>query len=219
MAGRERRIERAVRLIQRDMDELGADLRSSRLAAGLTLREVGAAIGVSASVVLETELARRPGPRPPLLAAHAAAVGLRVRVRAYPEGEPLRDAGSVALAAAFRRRLSGDVVFRAEQPVTNDPSDQRAFDAVVLLRPDCRCAVEFVTRLHDCQAQLRQLHLKQRDGRLDRMIVVVKATRHNRRALAAAEDVLRATFPLGTRRVMAALADGRDPGADGVVLL
>jgi hypothetical protein len=41
MAGRERRIERAAWLMLRNLEEVGAELRNARLAAGLTLREVG----------------------------------------------------------------------------------------------------------------------------------------------------------------------------------
>jgi transcriptional regulator with XRE-family HTH domain len=218
-AARVRRLDRAAWLMSRELEELGSDLREARLGAGLTLREVGARVGMAASVVLATERGRQPGPRPALLARHAAAVGMRARIKAYPDGEPLRDAASVALLAAFRQRLAPDVPFRAEQPVTSDASDQRAFDALLMLPPGCRSAVEVISRFHDCQAQLRQLHLKQRDGEVERMILVIKATQHNRRALATAAEVVGATFPLGTRRVMAALAAGRDPGGNGVALL
>jgi hypothetical protein len=85
--------------------------------------------------------------------------------------------------------------------------------------PGCLCALEFVTRFHDCQAQLRAFQLELRDGDVDRLVVVVKATHANRRALASAGDVVDTTFPVATRRIMAALGAGRDPGANGVVLL
>jgi hypothetical protein len=44
-------------------------------------------------------------------------------------------------------------------------------------------------------------------------------TTHNRDAVRAAGQTLRATFPLGTRAVMAAMAAGRAPAEDGLVLL
>jgi transcriptional regulator with XRE-family HTH domain len=204
--------------MQRDLAAAGDDLRSARLREGLTLREVGARVGVVPSVILKTERGLGPGPRPALLAAHATAVGMRARIKVYPEGEPIRDAVQVAMIGASRRRLPPDVPFRAEQPVTDEPGDRRAFDGLLLL-PGCRCAVEFTSRFHDCQAQLRELHLKVRDGDVDRLILVVKATHHNRRAIAAAADVVATSFPLGTRRVMAALTAGRDPGANGIVFL
>jgi transcriptional regulator with XRE-family HTH domain len=218
MAGRERRTERAVWLMRRDLDEVGRELRVARLAAGLTLRAVGQRANVSGSTVLRAERGLATAQRADVVAAVAAAVGMRARLRVYPDGEPLRDAAQVAMFNAFRRRLPAGLPLRAEQPVTQDPADRRAFDALLIL-PGCRCGIEFISRFHDCQAQLRQLHLKQRDGAVDRLILVVKATHHNRRVLRAAADVLAATLPVGTRQVWRSLSAGRDPGANGVVLL
>ena len=205
-------------LMRRDLEEAGADLRSARLAAGLTLREVGEQVGVVPSMVLKVERGTTPGARPALIAAHAAAVGMRARIRVYPDGEPIRDAAQASMAAAFRQRLGAKSTLLLEQAVTEDPSDRRAFDAVLTM-PGCRCAIEFVSRLHDSQAQLRELHLKLRDGAVDRMVIVVKDTRTNRRAVALVVDLVRATFPLGPRAVWAALSAGRAPSANGIVFL
>jgi transcriptional regulator with XRE-family HTH domain len=217
MPPRERRLERAAWLMQRELQHVGDDLRNARLDAGLTLREVGRHLGVSAATVLAHERARRPGPRPELLSRHAAAVGLRTRIKLYPEGDPIRDAASIRLIGAFCARLPR-IRFRAEVPVRGEPGDMRAWDGVSEL-PGCRCAFEFVTRFHDCQAQLRAFELKLRDGTVDRLVIVAMATHANRRALAAARDIVAAAFPLSTRQVMAALSAGRDPGGNGVVLL
>ncbi len=211
-------IERGSWVIRRDLEELGSDLRSARLAAGLTLRDVARAIGVAQSTVLATERPELPGPRPELLARHAAAVGMRVRIKAYPEGEPLRDAAQLELARRFRERIKVAHQFALEVPVSNEPGDQRAWDATLTF-PGWVCALEFVTRFHDCQAQLRAFQLKLRDGNVERLVVVIRATHANRRALSGAQDLVASAFPIDTRRVMHALAAGRDPGANGVVLL
>jgi len=204
--------------MHRDLAELGEDLRTARLIAGLTLREVAQRVGCAPSVVLGVERGAEPGPRPDRLAMHAAAVGMRARVRVYPEGEPLRDAGQVRMWTSFRSRLPVGLAIKVEQAVTGDPADRRAFDAVLML-PGCRCAIELITRLHDCQAQLRQLHLKQRDGQTDCLIVVLRDSEHNRRALKAVRELLRDAFPLDTRVAMAALSRGRDPGANAIVFI
>lgn len=94
----------------------------------------------------------------------------------------------------------------------------RAWDAVLTL-PGCCCALEFVTRFHDCQAQLWGFQLKLRDGSVDRLILVAKATHANRRAIVAGADIVATAFPLGMRAVSGALAAGRDPGANGLVFL
>lgn len=136
----------------------------------------------------------------------------------YPDGDPIRDAAYAGLIGAFRARLPADHRFRPEVPVCETPGDMRAWDGVLHL-PTCTCGLEFVTRFHDCQAQLRAFQLKQRDGSVDRLVVVVKATHHNRAALNAARDIVAAALPLGTRQVLAALCAGRDPGANGMVVL
>ncbi len=88
MTTRERRQQRAEWLVRKDLQELGRDLRSARLAAGLTLRVIAEKVQVAPSTILATERALPPGPRADMLARHAAAVGMRVRIKAYPEGHP-----------------------------------------------------------------------------------------------------------------------------------
>lgn len=204
--------------MRRDLQDLGSDLRTARLSAGLRLRDVADVIGVSPQSVLRTERAHfPPGPFPDDLARHAAAVGMRARIKVYPEGAPIRDAAQVALIRAFRERLGPRAKLLVEQPVTLNVGDLRAFDATFELPGGC--GLEFVTRFYDCQAQLRAALLKQRDSGLARVIFVVSATHANRRAVAAAADVIATTFPLGTRAVFAALDAGRDPGANGLVFV
>jgi hypothetical protein len=98
------------------------------------------------------------------------------------------------------------------------PGDLRAFDAL-LARPDATIAVEAITRLRDAQAQLRAAALKQRDGNVPRLVLLIKATQHNRQTLASTADVLATIFPLGTRATLEALSQGVDPGDNGIVLL
>lgn len=203
--------------MKRDLEDVGSDLRAARLAAGLTLRVVAERVGTVASTILNIERANGPGPRPDLLGRYAAAVGMRARIKVYPEGPPIRDAASVALIRAFRERLGLAGRLLVEQPVTLNAGDPRAFDATLDLPGGC--GLEFITRFHDCQAQLRAALLKQRDSGLARLIIVVKATHANRRAVAAAADVIATTFPLGTRAVLSALQASRDPGANGLVFV
>ena len=80
-------------------------------------------------------------------------------------------------------------------------------------------AFEAETRLYDVQAQVRRILAKFADGRVDRVILVLADTRHNRTVLREARELLRSDFPLDTRAVMTALRAGRDPGANGIVLL
>lgn len=149
-----------------------------------------------------------------LLARHAAVVGLRARIKLYPEGQALQDAGQVALIRRFRDQVGEQGKWAFEVPVPR-PGDMRALDAVLTLSGG-RIGLEFYTRLADVQAQLRAASLKKRDAELDRLVVVVQATRANRGALREAGTVL-AEFPGSGRRLLSALAAGELPPADGVI--
>jgi len=61
--------------------------------------------------------------------------------------------------------------------------------------------------------------LKLRDSRFDRAVLLVADTRTNRLALREAARALAANYPVATRAALAALADGRDPGANCLVVL
>ncbi|MGH2446333.1 MAG: helix-turn-helix domain-containing protein [Candidatus Limnocylindria bacterium] len=220
MTSRERRGSRAAYLMDRDRRKAADDLRESRLRSGLTLEQVGAVIGVSESTVLRAERNIGPGPRPEFLARHADAVGLRARILLYPADDPIHDAPQVRLLRDFRASVGADLPMDIERPVIAIPGtgDRRAFDAVIRL-PGCDCGVECYTRFHDCQAQLRAALLKQRDAQLPRLLIVVRGTRANRIAVAAAADLIALNFPLGTKAVLGALRVGKDPGANGLVFI
>lgn len=74
-------------------------------------------------------------------------------------------------------------------------------------------------RIRDVQAQVRATVPKQEDNGADRVILVLSDTRANRAALRDAGESLARAFPLGTRDVLHALREGRDPGANGIVIL
>ena len=148
---------------------------------------------------------------------HAAVVGLRLHARLYPTGAGLRDTAQLDLLRRLRARIGDRWSWQLEAPL-NISGDLRAFDAV-LTGAGTTIAIEAITRLRDAQAQLRAAALKQRDGQIARLVIVLLGTNHNRAALASAADVLATTFPLGTRATLAALSQGKDPGDDGIVLL
>ena len=95
--------------------------------------------------------------------------------------------------------------------------DRRAFDATLDIPGGC--GLEFITRFHDCQAQLRSALLKQRDAKLVRLVIVVKDTHANRRAVAAVRDIIGDSFPVKQRTALARLARAEDPGANCLVFV
>ena len=196
--------------------ELGAELRDARMGRGLRQTDVARAASSSHShvsrlergegLVLLSDLAR-----------HGAAVGLRLHARFYPTGGGLRDAAQLDLLRRLRARIGDRWSWQLEAPL-EIAGDLRAFDAL-LTRGDLRIAVEAITRLRDAQAQLRAAALKQRDGGVHRLVMLISGTHHNRRALASAADLLATAFPLSTRATLAALTKGEDRGDNGIALL
>jgi len=99
-------------------------------------------------------------------------------------------------------------------PITGD---RRSADAVIS-GPGFEILVEAETRLDDVQALERSIAGKQRDLGIDRVILLVADTRHNREVINRVGE-LRRRFPLATRTCVLALARGRDPGGDALVIL
>ncbi|HUQ78371.1 MAG TPA: hypothetical protein VM427_05815 [Patescibacteria group bacterium] len=69
------------------------------------------------------------------------------------------------------------------------------------------------------EALHRKLALKERDGDVDRVILLLADTRHNRVFLRGSGSSLRTRFPLDGRQALMHLAAGTDPGASAIVLL
>jgi transcriptional regulator with XRE-family HTH domain len=216
MPNRANRIDDARVAGQRLQAEIGAELRNARLARGLAQADVARALRTSRFHI--SRLERGLGAvQLADLARHGAAVGLRLHTRFYPVGGGLRDAAQLDLLRRFRARIGDRWSWQLEAPL-NLPGDLRAFDAL-LTSGNQTIAIEAITRFHDAQAQLRSAALKQRDGRVNRLVLLVSATHHNRAALASAADLLVTSFPVPMRRLLAALTVGDDPGDNGIVLL
>lgn len=219
VANRVRSVDRAAYLGRRTLLELGEELREARLMAGLRQVDVAAALGTSHTRISYIERGEL-GTVPLLdLARHAGALGLKLHTRMYPTGPPLRDQAQLALLDRFHRRISPQWQVRLEAPIqlTGDQRDQRAWD-MLLRNGELTIGVEAISRLRDVQAQLRAAQLKRRDANVSRLVLLVAATHSNRRALVAAEGLIRAEFTIGTRTALSAFASGRDPGGDAVIL-
>ena len=158
-----------------------------------------------------------PGVSIEVLGRTCAVVGLDLVIRAYPNADPVRDASQVALLERLRRRLPPSSRWSIEVPLPI-PGDLRAWDAVIG-PATAPTAVEAETRLTDLQAIERRIGRKQRDGGMPRVLIVVSDSMANRRALAVGREALRHDYPLDTREVMAALAEGRQLPANGIAII
>jgi len=197
--------------------ELGRELRLARIGAGLSLEAAGRAAGMSRAQLTRIEHGEIAGLSIDQSCRAAAALGLRVTVRAFPSGDPVRDAGQLRLLERFRQRLPVEAGWQTEVPLPI-PGDQRAWDATVTLGAR-RAGCEAETHLDDIQALERRLALKLRDGGADVLIVVAADTAHNRAVLAASREHLRLLLPLDGRTVLESLRLGRLPEQNGLVVL
>jgi len=195
------------------------DGRAARIAAGLSQREVGRALGCS-----HARIGRMEGgelvPDIEFLAAYCAIVGLDLSLRAYPAGDAMRDGPQQRLLERLRGRLHPGLRWRTEVPLPI-PGDLRAWDAEIrgVVPTRWRSRVEAETRVSDGQALERKLALKLRDDPEGHLILLLADTRSNRAAIAALRPGLRAQFPINARDLFAALGAGREPPGNAIVLM
>ncbi len=204
--------DRARELIRR----LGDECRSARTDRGLSLREVGQAVGLSESGVsrLERGLVERASIHD--LARMHAVVGLELAAKSYPGGQPIRDVAHVALLSEFRARLHRSLAWTVEVPLPI-AGDRRSWDAVIRGR-GWLYGVEAETAPRDAQALARRLALKKRDGRVDGIILVLRGAVQTRRWLREAGDLVRSDYPVEGDRALELLGAGVDPGGSAIVV-
>ena len=218
MATRTTRLERADATARTIVDGALREFDSARLALGLSMADVGKAVGMSRSQVGRLVRREIPDVSVKQICRLHAAVGLTDTMRAFPAGDPLRDAGQVRLLDQTHRRVSATIGWHVERGV-NRVGDLRAWD-VVLDGHGCVDAIEAITRFGDAQAiQRRALHKLRDDTTVQHLFLVIAETRQNRAALAACRESMRTDLPLDTRAVLLAFGEGRCPGASGIVVV
>jgi transcriptional regulator with XRE-family HTH domain len=196
--------------------EIGNEVRRARLHAGLSQAAVAAALGRSGATISRVERGLVSNVTVQFLVCHAAVVGLALRVNLYPAGAPIRDAGQLKVVKRLEAHVRSTWRWMIEMPIR--PGDLRAFDAGAI-KPGCRIGFDVWAGVRDIQAQSRASMRKREDSGVDRLILVFSDTHANRHALREAADVLTRAFPMSTRQVLRALREGRDPGADGIVII
>lgn len=212
------RIARAERRTRAGLVRLGEELAFARKVAGLTLAQVSAVTGISESELSRMERGAAPRVTFYAFSRAAGAAGAEIWFQSYPGGEPVRDIAHVRMSDAFRALLGPGMLLRAEVPI-GDPRDLRAWDMTIVDVTGATCGVEFETRFLDAQDQLRRLHRKMADGGLDRVLLVIADTRANRAAVRATAGLLATMFVIQDPAVLDALAAGRVPPRDAVILL
>ena len=195
---------------------IAGELVNARINGGLSLREVARKLGISVDRLKRAERGDPNVLTIDLAARIAAVVGVQLAASVHPNGDPVRDRAQLKLLARFRPRLHSSLGWRTEVPMPI-AGDLRAADGMIE-GGFGTILVEAEARLADLQAVDRKARLKQRDLGADRVILLIADTRNNRKVLELHLE-LRERFPIGTRRCLAALAKGDDPGGDCLVVL
>jgi transcriptional regulator with XRE-family HTH domain len=217
MGSRERAVEVGAARARDTLARVTAEAREARLSAGLGQDDVAQALGISRSQYSRIERGASRDLTIDRATRLFAILGLDLSVRTYPTGDPIRDAAQVALLGRLRERCHPSIRWRTEVPFPI-AGDLRAWDATAIC-PAFRAGVEAETRIRDAQALDRRMALKERDGEMDRLILVVLDSRSNRLALRSAEEVLRARFPVPGVRALALLGAAVDPGGNALIVL
>ena len=213
-------IERAQAMGKRDArrirQRLADELRGARLAAGVSQRHVARIAGTSQSEVSRLELAQADRATFSDVARVCAVLGLRLDVRTFPAGSPVRDAGQLRLVDRFRPHVHESFGW-ATEVLVGQQGDMRAWD--VFLTGPGTVGIDAETRLYDLQALQRKLEAKARDSGVDRVVLLVARTRHNARVLRDHREALRSTLPADTAEILGALRRGELPARNGIVML
>ena len=206
------------------MSLVAREFYAARTNAGVSQAVVADRAGLSRPQYGRIERGIAPEVSLVMVARIAAVLGLDTALRFFPSSDPIRDVAHAALLERFHAICHPSLWWRTEVPFPG-PGDRRAWDAVVGgMRgtgeaPRVRIGVEAETRPNDVQALDRKLALKERDGDVERVILLLSDTRHNRSFLRGPGASLRNRFPLDGRRALLHLAAASDPGSNAIVLL
>lgn len=218
MVTRTTRLERADATARTIIDDALREFDASRRALGLSMADVGAAIGMSRSQVGRLIRRELPDVTVKQICRLYAAIGLTATMRGYPADDPLRDRGQVKLLVRLRPRVAASVAWHVERGLQGW-RDARAWD-VVLDGHGCTDGIEAITRFGDAQAIQRRAMRKLRDdSSVQHLFLVIAGTHGNRSALAATRDSMRTDLPLDTRGILQAWGEGRCPGSGGIVII
>src|SRR5215213_8608818 len=109
---------------------LAEELLSTRIATGISRREVARRLAVSADRIARVERGDQTAQTIDILARIAASVGLQLAANLCLDGDPVRDRAHLALLGRFRARLRTSLRWRTEVPMPTS-GDRRSGDAVI----------------------------------------------------------------------------------------
>lgn len=242
---RETRVRRGRRRGTELVTRVTKELRDARISAGLAQSEIADAVGLAASNVSRFEAQELDDVGVRRLSEIASVLGLELSVGLHPVGDPVRDKGQLALAARFKAMLSerwrvtsetllpgqgelrawdkllrlvGESPLVRESPVVGESPLIRESRVVGETRPYL-VGVDLETRIRDIQALVRRTRLRERDGKVDAILLVVADSATNRRLVDELRGGLGDRYQTSPRDILRGLRSGERLVGSGVVLV
>lgn len=216
VATRETRRHKAHRRGHELLRGLITELRQERQTANVSQRAIATELGWQQAEL--NRLERFDFPNVPLvrLVEIAGVLGLDVSVRLHRVGDPIRDRASQALIGRFLTMVASS--YRATREALLPSGGQRSWDLLLRLGA-LLVGVEAVTRVRDVQALVRHVRLRERDGGVDHVLLVLSASAHNRAIAVQLIEALGPRFTTPSREIIRALRSGQPVPGSGVLLV
>lgn len=192
------------------------ELRAERQTANVSQRTVANALEWQQSELNRLERFAVPNVALVRLVEIASVLGLDVSVRLHRVGDPLRDRASQALIGRFLTLVASS--YRVTREALLPSGGQRSWDLLLRLGA-LLVGVEAVTRVRDVQALVRHIRLRERDGGVDHVLLVLSDSVHNRALVGQLIEALGPRFATPPRDIRTALRQGRPVPGSGVVLM
>lgn len=218
---RETRLERGRRRGKLLTTRAIGELRTARNVAGLTHAEVARAIGMDRSIVTRLEHGAFDDLGIVRLSEIASVLGYEVSLGLHPIGDPVRDKGQLACGRRFDALLS-DRWRGTDETLLPGTGEQRAWDKLPRLvdaAPRYLVGVDIESRVWDVQAIVRRTRLRERDGQVDHILIVLADTAHNRRIADELRSGLGPDYQTGARSLLGSLRRGERLAGSGVLLV
>lgn len=197
------------------------ELREARLISGLSQSAVARELGLDPSTMWRLEADLLPDISVVRLSEIASVLGYEVSVGLHPIGDPVRDKGQLACGRRFDALLS-DRWRGTDETLLPGAGEQRAWDKLLRLvdaTPHYLVGVDIESRVWDVQAIVRRTRVRERDGQVDDILIVLADTAHNRRVADELRRALGSEYTERPRRIIAALRRGERLPGSGVVLV
>jgi hypothetical protein len=155
------------------------------------------------------------------LSEMASVLGLELSVGLHPLGDPIRDKGHQALGRRFDA-IPARAWRSTSETLLPNPGDQRSWDRLLRLTTSVErhlVGVDLETRIRDIQALVRRTRQRERDGGVDKILLVLSDSATNRSLVDQLRDALGAEYHTSPRAVLACLRRGEPLLGSGVILV